>query len=228
MKRPHKITKFNKNHILIEEYTNEKNEISYVSSHNDHRNTCYNNPNRYSDTGYYKLVDEKVRHESPLGFYYYTINRKRIPTEKGKKIIATHKTAILYSRYEIYGPRYHYVIQYPHSYNDVYIGVDTRPWDLTDNNGIEDHFIMDLKNLLDKIFEVCQNDKIDLVENHKNYWWETHNQEQYSKKPIGDFKVEIYKDLFGFKDGPKMQTNEEKILSHGFDTKISFRNRKEE
>ena len=228
MKRPYKITRFNKNHILIEEYTNKKNDISYVSCHINNRETSYYNPNRYSDTGYYKIVDEKVCHESPLGFYYYTINKKRVPTEKGKKIIETNKTAILNKRFEIYGPNYLYIIQYPHSYNNVHISEDTRPWDLTDNNGMEDHFIMDLKNLLDKIFEVCQNDKINLVKNYKNYWWETHNDEQYSKRPIGELKIEIYKDLFGFKDGPKMQTNEEKILSHGFDTKISFRNRKEE
>ena len=36
-------------------------------------------------------------------------------------------------------------------------------------------------------------------------------------------KREIFTDLFGYPEGPKYQTNEEKILSHGFDLKTSFR-----
>ena len=35
------------------------------------------------------------------------------------------------------------------------------------------------------------------------------------------------KELFDDKDGYKKQTNESKILSHGFDLKESFRKRKE-
>lgn len=226
--RTSKKTLFNKNHILIEEYSNEKNDISYVTTNSTSLSKDYLNPNRYSDIGYYKTVQEKIRKESKLGFYYYTTITKKVPTEKQNKILKTDKTAILYKRFEIYGPRYHYVIQYPYAYNNVYISQDTRPYDLTDKNGLDDHFIKDLKEELDKIFEVAYNDKIELVENHKNHWWETHNDEQYLKKPIGEFKMEIYENIFGFKDGPKFQTNEEKILSHGFDTKISFRNRKEE
>ena len=34
-------------------------------------------------------------------------------------------------------------------------------------------------------------------------------------------------DLFADKDGYKQQTNESKILAHGFDLKESFRKRKE-
>jgi hypothetical protein len=43
---------------------------------------------------------------------------------------------------------------------------------------------------------------------------------------VGDMtevKKEIFTDLFGYPDGPKYQTNEEKILAHGFDLKTSFR-----
>ena len=36
-------------------------------------------------------------------------------------------------------------------------------------------------------------------------------------------KKEIFTDLFGYPDGPKYQTNEEKILAYGFDLKTSFR-----
>lgn len=226
MKKSKKVL-FNKNNILIEEYNGEKNDMNYVSYHIDYSNTSYCNPNHYSDTGYYKYVEEKTRYESPLGFYYYVTTHKKVPTEKQKKILETTKTAILYKSFEIYGPNYHYLIRYPHAYNNTNISEDTRPWDLVDKNGLEDHFIIDLKNELDKLFAVTYKDKINLVENHKNYWWQTNKEEQYSKKSIGEFKCEIYKDIFGFKDGPKMQSNQEKILSHGFDLKESFRKPKE-
>ena len=57
-----------------------------------------------------------------------------------------------------------------------------------------------------------------------NYYSRTEgiNQTRY----VGDLtnvKKEIFTDLFGYPDGPKYQTNDEKILAHGFDLKTSFR-----
>lgn len=46
--------------------------------------------------------------------------------------------------------------------------------------------------------------------------------------PIDSLKRSVYKDLFGNEKGPRFQTNEEKILAHGFDLKTSFRKSKEE
>ena len=37
----------------------------------------------------------------------------------------------------------------------------------------------------------------------------------------------VFKELFGNVNGPRFQTNEEKILAHGFDLKTSFRKDKE-
>ena len=37
----------------------------------------------------------------------------------------------------------------------------------------------------------------------------------------------IYTDLFGDKNGIRFQTDSEKIMSHGFDLKYSFRKEKE-
>ena len=41
---------------------------------------------------------------------------------------------------------------------------------------------------------------------------------------LGEVRRLIFTDLFGYPEGPKYQTNDEKILSHGFDLKTSFRN----
>ena len=42
-----------------------------------------------------------------------------------------------------------------------------------------------------------------------------------------DFQNTLMTDLFDNPKGPRFQSDEEKIISHGFDPKISFRNRKE-
>jgi hypothetical protein len=60
--------------------------------------------------------------------------------------------------------------------------------------------------------------------NRENYYSNREGIE--TKRFVGDLtevKKEIFTDLFGYPDGPKYQTNEEKILAHGFDLKTSFR-----
>lgn len=218
---------FNKNHILVEEYTNVTHELSYISQKKD------NIDNKYAVTSrYYYLYDDKRKYdtkvieelkESPLGFYYK--QTKTIKTLKDKyqeKIFDRHP--ILYITNYIFGPKYHYIIKYPYSYNGVNIGTDIRPYDIADTNGIEDHFIFDLKNILDSLFDICKLDKIELKENHCGF---SNKKEQYSPYQIGELKKEIYIDIFGFPQGPLSQSNNDKILSHGFDLKDSFRKRKE-
>ena len=55
-------------------------------------------------------------------------------------------------------------------------------------------------------------------------YFKTRNQ---IKRHGANVRIQIMKDLFDDKDGYKKQTNESKILSHGFDLKESFRKRKE-
>ena len=40
---------------------------------------------------------------------------------------------------------------------------------------------------------------------------------------IGELRNKVFTDIFGSPKGIRYQTNEEKILSHGFDLKTSFR-----
>ena len=117
-------------------------------------------------------------------------------------------------------------------YNGVSIGFETHPWDLMDNKYIEDHFINSLID--DLIFIIADTTSREHVDedilnpkgrwDRDNYYSRTEgiNQTRY----VGDLtnvKKEIFTDLFGYPDGPKYQTNDEKILAHGFDLKTSFR-----
>jgi len=44
---------------------------------------------------------------------------------------------------------------------------------------------------------------------------------------VNDIRKEVLMDLFGDENGPTINYNDIKILSHGFDLKQSFRKRKE-
>ena len=50
------------------------------------------------------------------------------------------------------------------------------------------------------------------------------SEEHHYAGNLGEVKRLIFTDLFGYPGGPKYQTDNEKILSHGFDLKTSFRN----
>ena len=134
---------------------------------------------------------------SDLGFWYRA--EDRTPSIREFLDFKSYKFRIRNTKYELIFPFEHTVI------NDLIpistkIDIDTRPWELTE--GMDDHFVGDLLKTLDDFFiDTCP---------------------EYLKKEKG----KIYKLLFGYKDGPKFQTNDQKILSHGFDLKESFRNTK--
>jgi len=68
---------------------------------------------------------------------------------------------------------------------------------------MDDHFVTDLIALLNKIYSLAEDEKVDMSKIRKVSFTE----------------------LFGYPDGPKFQTDAEKILSHGFDPVESFRKR---
>ena len=226
-----KKTLFNKNSIVVEEYNNEKHVNHYVLEKIDqlqlNNRFIFYNPYNNDDKYITKTVEETK--ESPLGFYYKvkTIHRE-LKTKYKDNNYKYNSTAILYKTYTIFGPNYRYIIKYPWSYNGVNIGIDNRPYDIVSKSGIEDHFIYDLKEVLDTIFEICKNDKISYKsEYYKRYSSEINLDDKLIPIQITDIKMNIYLDIFGFKNGPIQQLNNDKILSHGFDLKNSFRNRKE-
>lgn len=200
MGRIKRVTLFKKNHIEItrEEYPTRIFTPGVDRSFMGSSDRLY-----YWSPGYSRK--KKVVLKSPLGFYY----EKEIlvvPDKNKGKHNPTHSGTV----YTIKLPDTKYQISYFTSYGNSKIqkGLDgPRPWELDPSDGgMSDHFVEDLKKEVDKILDIV-------------------NQHKLSEKP-GELKKDIYTDLFGFPEGPKYQTDLEKIESHGFDSKVSFRKRK--
>lgn len=155
----------------------------------------------------------QIKHESPLGFYYYTRKWVDYDTIKSK--------GVTYKKYTIWLDTTKYELEYPIKYEapniKQEINIEMRPWDIMPGyKGMPDNMInalvLEVNKFIDIIFEY--NNII------KNSWGITKTPEQYKKS--------IMIDIFGYEDGPKIQSNDIKILAHGFDLKESFRKRKEQ
>jgi len=157
------------------------------------------------------VVDHYLVEESPLGFYY--ING----TDKDYR-----KYRCVMREYRIIVGAKIYVISYPVTFGDVKVDTDSRPWTLLDN-GMGEHFIFDLHKTL-----VGIKDDIDGQVKKKRmvkFILPRLLGDNVSIKD-GEFGNEwrqIMIDMFGNADGPKFQTNDEKVLAAGFDLKTSFR-----
>ena len=86
---------------------------------------------------------------------------------------------------------------------------------------MSDRFVEVLLKLITDFLNEVESLKYPIIEPHTRY--NDHD------RPISffDLKNKLMVDMFGSIKGPRFQTDEEKILSHGFDLKESFRNRKE-
>ena len=144
---------------------------------------------------------KKYKCLSPLGFYYYK-NKSSIEYNRTYDEIGVRQKHIIYLSDG------YYEITYLRQMNGTTIGHETRPWDLV-GNGIEDHLVNDLQKLLTNLIGSLE-------------------CEGYKSDKLREFKNDLFIDLFGSPEGMKTQTNELKILSHGFDLKESFRKRKEQ
>ena len=150
------------------------------------------------------------RYESPLGFYYTTTEWVGCDTSKKPK-------SVTYKKYIIWLDTTKYELEYPTEYSSnnmtQHIDVDMRPWDILPGyNGMPDNMVnalvREINGFIDLLYEYKKSlDGLNLT------------PESYRKS--------IMIDLFGYDDGPKIQPNDIKILSHGFDLKESFRKRKE-
>ena len=135
-----------------------------------------------------------------MGFFYYKTKPNDIIKRTNKGL---RKTWNVYCGSE----NEMYEISYYTQYNDTNISHETRPWDLI-GNGLSDHFINDLEKIMKGIRDIVDANK-------------------FQKREADTFKIDAFVELFGSKDGVKTQTNDGKILSHGFDLKYSFRKDKE-
>lgn len=218
------VTLFNKNNITIVK-TNEYNihcqePYMYYTKVGADKGYSYIYNSNKAKNGLLKKHGKdivSVRLKSPLGFYYTKKIDNRINSCSSNNIIKdeedkSYSKNMWYIRFD----NATYIIIYYTSYHGTNISIDTRPWDLF-HNTFDDHYVTDLKSLLDSIFGNIKQYKKVNVYKLKDYKY------TLSDNQVGELKSILYKDLFGNSEGPKFMTNNEKILAHGFDLKESFR-----
>lgn len=170
---------------------------------------------------------ETIKRESKLGFYYYEIREHKAEPQK----IINHDKydAATYNKLVFKFDDKRYEMIYPIKCGDISINRETRPWDLLPGtNGIEDHFITDLYKEVIKFFDICEDERIGYQIRPARYGYNK-TDVVYAKDMswVDDIRKEVLRDLFGDENGPTINYNDIKILSHGFDLKQSFRKRKE-
>lgn len=152
-----------------------------------------------------------VKCESPLGFYYY----KTVYSSSSQ----SHCSSATLCLITFWDGKKVTQIKYFKSYGDTMVGVDTRPWEVVPESGdMPDHQVQALLKVVTDILTEVENSKAVIKEYHK--------YDSERTLSFYDLKKELMVDLFGDIRGPRFQSNEEKILSHGFDLKESFRKRK--
>lgn len=214
MKRPIKITKktlFSKNRItLVREENKESIPQPYVFGLGDICSVLRSDDERYIKKTKTIRKTIQTKCESPLGFYYYkteTVYQEiEDPKETNNMFVHTGKAVMVTKKYT-------YTLEFPTSQGNIKVSVDTRPWMIVSGyKSMSDHFVQDLYNDLETIFKELYYEKAITL----------------SEKGLGEFKNDLYLTLFGNIKGPRYMTDSEKILSHGFDLKTSFRKSKEE
>ena len=238
MARKKVTTLFNKNHISIVKIENDPlsigklyNILGTISHRKGSLSTSttiekfvvkrdiYTPPQRIVPQKSKKDTVEEVRLKSPLGFYY----TKRIYHNDGPKETYVggneHIVWFFFDKDDI-----RYELSYYIMNSNTRIGIETRPWEIIDNEVFEDNDIEALQTEVEKLINIskskCSGELDDsLCKGNPGY----KNIDRYFIGDLNDVKRLIFTDLFGYPDGPKHQTNKEKILSHGFDLKTSFR-----
>ena len=203
MPRDKEVTLFSKNHISIKKiiYINNK-KLAAIKEATVSISKVDNLPSYRTD----EWVDKKF--ESPLGFWYMKRVKKDKPEYDWSREI---KEIVIHLREE------KYIISYIISSNETKIGKDMRPWDIVkEDEAMSDHFISDLFKIMSDLFDKCNEEGLSKIKNYIS----TLN---FYEINLDKFKNMIFEDLFGNTKGPRYQTDIEKIISHGFDTKTSFR-----
>ena len=202
---------FQRNGIALIFYSSGKGGKDLVSSYKEETEYEYLQTDEVPGKSAYK--QGKIVKESKLGFYY-TVPLgsggypwwKDDPGRYKKEYVVYRKHTVIQK------PSGCYILQYPIKYvnsgTEVEIGkYDNRPWDIIPGyKGIPDNSIKALEKSLSSFWAALMDVKEDGMEEKKN---------------------QIMTDLFGNPDGPTITSDKVKILSHGFDPKISFRKRKE-
>lgn len=224
-KKPEPKVLFSRNRLVLTSENNLGHIEPRVQSKYSLSSTLGTNEDRYKKT---KTVYTKVnrRYESPLGFYYY---KKEDVCEEVFDDKVTDPTVTL-QEISFITKNNIYKFKYPVGQGNLRISVETRPWNIVSGyKSMPDHFIQDLYNDLENIFAELIKDKA-VVATETNYydWMKKEYGIKILPETVGEFRNKLYLSVFGNSKGPIQQTNEEKILSHGFDLKTSFRKDKEQ
>lgn len=124
---------------------------------------------------------------------------------------------------DFYNQDIRYILTYYTEYCGTNVNPEIHPWNLIDKKAMEDNFITALLEEVTNIIEITKTkQEIELEQPQPNRY--LGREEHHYTGNLGEVKRLIFTDLFGYPEGPKYQTNDEKILSHGFDLKTSFRN----
>lgn len=208
MAREKRITLFNKNHISLIKVTNLKNNSEYVS-YNEIENRSVFSCKEY----YHKTKEVTIKCESPLGFYYY-----KKQTEKGYNP-NIYDVSQEFHTLKVILKNENYVLTYMTKNGEYSVNAEVRPWEICkEEKALSDRMIKILETEIKSLFEIIKTNKLK-ISSYKKYSWENDNPTMSYDK----LKNKVFEELFGNKNGIRIQTNDEKILSHGFDLKTSFR-----
>lgn len=221
MARERKITLFSRNLVKIEKTFGIDFEKRREPTFSLFKNEATTYEGDAPISGHYEKGGYKeIKKESKLGFYYthkFYVKSGYVGGSDNKKGLTIKKITVNLDTEQ-------YVLSYPIQYAGSHIGIEERPWDIAPGSkGMEDHFIAALLKETNKFFDIIFDNKIDKTK-EKQDWYHRNEEKHINTKEL---KKEVFIDLFGYADGPKVQPNNIKILAHGFDLKESFRKRKE-
>ena len=220
MARQKVTTIFNKNHITIEVIENP--ERNYVGDH-----VCeYAEVSTYCPTKYIfgdeEEVKETVKLKSRLGFYYTKeITYKKYKHDRNKYNERRWKIVTYRVGNTIY--KLKFLILWDE--NAVRQTEDSlRPWEIAEGDkSLNDNMLNSLVTDLNNFFSDMEINKITAFYKSNGSYSSASNVNM----TLYDLKTDVYKYMFGNKKGLRFQTDMEKLISHGFDPKYSFRKDKE-
>lgn len=223
MAKEKRITKFNKNHITIEEVHNP--EYPHIPSdvviYQDI--ISWGRQRSWWDSG--TTIEHVERKKSPLGFYYDKVTTEKIYRNDRNKDDIRHWKVVQFKHNDI-----QYILKFLVSWdeNNVQRTEDSlRPWEVAEGDkSLNDNMINSLVTDVANFFNTIENCKISTVYTTGDSYYLGDKPNQYHGG-VPRLKDEIYEYLYGHRNGIRFQTDLEKIISHGFDPKYSFRKDKE-
>lgn len=222
MSRKNDITLFNKNNIRIIRHTELNFSKDFIFPYISRRDIYSSSGGEHESKIKKSNINGKVelKLESPLGFFYTkTVFSSSEDKDTNKPL---RKNIRVWDFWGINGNT-RITVSYVVKYGDATISTEARPWEIADSTAFEDHLVVDLKKVIDDIIDQCKSCKKAYKTNEGKFEDKVRSEDRFGMGDHNEVKRLIYKDIFGYPEGPKFQTNEEKILSHGFDPKTSFR-----